>query len=52
MREKYKVTVLNNTSSTFILELTEEELEGAKKLASELSGIDFCDSMDISFEKV
>lgn len=52
MREKYKVTVLNNTSSTFEMELTEEELAGAKKLANELFSIDFCDSMDISFEKV
>ena len=52
MRKKYKVTVLNNTSSTFEMELTEEELAGAKKLANKLSSIDFCDSMDISFEKV
>lgn len=52
MREKYKVTVLNNISLTFEMELTEEELTGAKKLANKLSSIDFCDSMDISFEKV
>lgn len=32
MREKYKVTVLNNTSSIFEMELTPEELEGAKKI--------------------
>lgn len=52
MKEKYKVTALNDTISTFELELTEEELAGAKKLADALAGIDFCDSMDIHFEKL
>lgn len=52
MQETYKVTALNNTNSNFNLELTAEELAGAKKLADALAGIAFCDSMDIHFDKV
>lgn len=52
MKDKYKITILNNTSSTLEIELTDEELAGAKKLADALAGIDFCDSMDISFDKM
>ena len=52
MKEKYKFEVVNNAVSNFELELTAEELEGVKKFAGALAGIVFCDSMDISFERL